>query len=329
MQGFFLYLFLGVFDLKVIVTGGAGFIGSHLSRKLITEKHEVLVIDEMHPYYSVERKRQQLEWIKEAGPFQFIQKSLLHNVEELKEVFESFKADCIIHLAALPGVSYSIEAPNEYIDYDITATVNTLKLAGEAGIKHFIFASSSSVYGDRENIPLKEEMANGRVISPYAAAKASAESFCHAFASLYDYQMTILRFFTVYGPWGRPDLAISSFIRKAIHNERIRIFGKGSARDYTYIDDCIDGITKAIDYHKGNEIFNIGSGNPISLEKLVTEIQKYFPSLKINQEGFRKGDVMNTWADCSKANQLLNFEPKVTFQEGIQKSIDWALKYEI
>ncbi|HYK73144.1 MAG TPA: NAD-dependent epimerase/dehydratase family protein [Pseudoneobacillus sp.] len=315
--------------MKVVVTGGAGFIGSHLARRLLNEKHEVVVIDELHPYYSVERKKRQLEWVKESGSFHFIQKSLLHNAEELDEVFSDIKADCMIHLAALPGVSYSIEAPNEYIDYDITATVNALKLAGKAGINHFIFASSSSVYGERENIPLKEEMANGRVISPYAAAKTSAESFCHAFASLFGYQMTILRFFTVYGPWGRPDMAISSFIRKAINNEGIHIFGNGSARDYTYIDDCVDGIIKSMDYRKVNEIFNIGSGNPISLQQLVTEIQKYFPHLKMIHEDFRKGDVMNTWADYSKAKRLLQYEPKVSFEEGIRKTVHWALKYEV
>lgn len=312
----------------MIVTGGAGFIGSHLSRKLITEEHDVMVIDELHPYYSIERKKRQLEWINEVGSIRFIQKSLLHDVDELKDVFEEYKADCIIHLAALPGVTYSITSPNEYIDYDITATVNTLKLAGDSGVKHFIFASSSSVYGERENIPLKEDMANGRVISPYAAAKASAESFCHAFASLYSYQMTILRFFTVYGPWGRPDMAISKFIRKAIHNEEITIFGNGSARDYTYVDDCVDGIMKACFHAKGNEIFNIGSGNPISLEKLVNELIKYFPSLKMNKKDFRKGDVMNTWANWSKANQLLSYEPKVSFSEGVRRTIEWAMKNE-
>jgi UDP-glucuronate 4-epimerase len=318
-----------VYILKVIVTGGAGFIGSHLSRKLVSENHEVMVIDELHPYYSIERKQRQLEWIKETGSIRFIQKSLLHNVNELKDVFEEFKADCVIHLAALPGVTYSITAPNEYIDYDITATVNTLKLAGDSGVKHFIFASSSSVYGERDNIPLKEDMANGQVISPYAAAKASAESFCHAFASLYSYQMTILRFFTVYGPWGRPDMAISKFIRKAIHNEEITIFGNGSARDYTYIEDCVDGILKAFCYSRGNEIFNIGSGNPISLEDLVNEITKYFPNIIINKTDFRKGDVLTTWADWGKANQLLGYEPKVPFTEGLKRTIDWAYKNEI
>jgi UDP-glucuronate 4-epimerase len=312
----------------VIVTGGAGFIGSHLSKKLVSEKHEVMVIDELHPYYSIERKQQQLQSIKEAGTFRFIQKSLLLDFSELKDDFEEFKADCVIHLAALPGVSYSLIAPNEYIDYDIKATVNALELAGQTGVKQFIFASSSSVYGERENEPLKEEMANGRVISPYAAAKAGAESFCHAYASIYSYQMTILRFFTVYGPFGRPDMAISKFIRQAIHNEEINIFGVGSARDYTYIDDCVDGILKAILYSKGNEIYNIGTGNPISLEELIIELTHYFPNLKVKKEGFRKGDVTTTWADWEKANRLIQYKPKVSFSQGIKNTVEWAIKNE-
>jgi UDP-glucuronate 4-epimerase len=313
---------------KVIVTGGAGFIGSHLTRKLIQERHEVLIIDELHPYYSRQRKREQLAYIEEAGSFMFKELSLLKDAEEVLDAFVAFNADCVVHLAALPGVSYSLEAPGEYVDYDIKATANLLKFSGESNVKHVIFASSSSVYGEQANEPLKEEMATGRVVSPYAAAKYGAESFCHAFASMYHYDMTILRFFTVYGPWGRPDMAISKFISHLMKDEEITVFGSGTSRDYTYIDDCVEGIYSSIKCAKGTNIINIGSSQPVSIEELVEGLSVHFPKMKINYSGFRKGDVNATWADLSRAKALLNYEPKVSFQEGLAKTVSWAKNNE-
>jgi len=310
------------------VTGGAGFIGSHLTRKLIQEGHEVLIIDELHPYYSRQRKREQLAFIEEAGSFTFKELSLLKDAEKVFDVFVAFNADCVVHLAALPGVSYSLEAPEEYVDYDIKATTNLLKFSGESNVKHVIFASSSSVYGEQANEPLKEEMATGRVVSPYAAAKYGAESFCHAFASMYQYDMTILRFFTVYGPWGRPDMAISKFINHLMKDEEITVFGSGTSRDYTYIDDCVEGIYSSIKYATGTNIINIGSSQPVSLEELVEGLAVHFPKMKVNYSDFRKGDVNATWADLSRAKELLNYEPKVSFQEGLAKTVSWAKNNE-
>ncbi|MCR8850999.1 NAD-dependent epimerase/dehydratase family protein [Rossellomorea sp. SC111] len=313
--------------MKIIVTGGAGFIGSHLSRKLIEEKHELLIIDSFHPYYSPERKKRQLSFVREMGSFRFVQKDLLIDEEDLQDVFHDFKADCVVHLAAIPGVSHSLLVPNEYVDYDIKATINTLRMAGESGIRKFIFASSSSVYGNTNHIPSKEEDATGAVVSPYAAAKYSAESFCKAYASIYGMDLTILRFFTVYGPWGRPDMAIYSFIKKLMNGQGIPIYGLENKRDYTYIDDIVDGTYKAIKSEESGT-FNLGNGSPISMEGLISELRTHFPALELRVTDRRVGDVTSTYADSRKAKEILGYSPSVSFAEGINRTVQWMKEYE-
>lgn len=319
-------LFVEVNFLKVVVTGGAGFIGSHLSKRLLQSNIELTIIDNLHPYYDIEIKKQQLINLKKYGNFTFYPTNLI-SYEDTYKIFRDQTYDMVIHLAALPGVTNSLIAPLDYIDYDIKATVNILKAAGETGVKHVVFASSSSVYGNQNGLPLKEHMANGRVISPYAASKYGAESFCHAYCDLYGFQLSILRFFTVYGPGGRPDMAISKFISLLNRNEEITVFGEDSARDYTYIDDIVDGIVKVINYSGENEIFNLGSSKPISMKELLRELRNYYPHIKIKHEPFRKGDVLSTWADISKAKKLLQFEPKVSFHDGIKRTVNWAKRY--
>jgi UDP-glucuronate 4-epimerase len=314
--------------LKMIVTGGAGFIGSNLSRRLLAEGHEILIIDELHDYYSVERKERQLKSVSEKGQFEFHKKSLLHDEGEVRSIFNAFEADCVIHLAAIPGVSLSLEVPNEYVDYDIKATVNVLRFAGESNVKHVIFASSSSVYGEQANVPLMESMATGKVVSQYAAAKFGAESFCHAYSAFYDYRMTILRFFTVFGPGGRPDMAITKFIRQLQNNQDITIYGNGTSRDYTYIEDCVEGIVCAINKAEGNNTYNIGSGRPVSIEEVVENLRTHFPFLKVNKDSVRQGDVSSTWADISKAKSLLGFKPVHTFADGLAKTVAWSKNNE-
>lgn len=314
--------------MNILVTGGAGFIGSHLSARLIQNGSVVTIIDNLHSYYDVGLKKKQLIEIEKQGTFQFYQTDLL-SYEETYEVFKSNHFDAVIHLAALPGVANSLIKPLDYIDYDIKATVNVLKAAGETNVGHVIFASSSSVYGNQKNVPLKEEMATGKVVSPYAAAKYGAESFCHAYSALYGFQMTILRFFTVYGPWGRPDMAITSFISRLRRNQEITVFGEATARDYTFIDDIVDGIIASLYYKESNEIFNLGSANPIEMSELLDELRYYFPTMRVRKGPFRQGDVDSTWADISKAQKLLKFHPTVSFKEGIKRTIDWAYQHEI
>ncbi|PFA61858.1 UDP-glucose 4-epimerase [Bacillus sp. AFS015802] len=313
--------------MKIIVTGGAGFIGSHLSKKLIEEKHELMIIDSFHPYYSPERKRRQLSSVQEKGPVSFLHKDLLEDEGELQEVFQQFKADCVVHLAAIPGVSHSLHVPNEYVDYDIKATINTLRMAGESGVRKFVFASSSSVYGNTDNTPSREEDATGAVVSPYAAAKYSAESFCKAYASIYGLEMTILRFFTVYGPWGRPDMAIYSFIRKLMEGQELPIYGLENKRDYTYIDDIVDGTYRAIRSEESGT-FNLGNGTPISMESLIHELGRHFPSLEAFVTDRRVGDVTSTCADITKAKEVLGYSPSVSFEEGMKRTVQWMKEHE-
>jgi UDP-glucuronate 4-epimerase len=312
---------------KVLITGGAGFIGSHLSRRFIESGHEVTVVDMLHPYYPVERKQRQLQFVKEAGPFSFFSFNLLDEVKT-RNIFEEVKPECVIHLAAIPGVMPSLEQPLEYVDYDVKATINVLKAAGETGVQRVLFASSSSVYGNQQAGPVKEEAATGHVISPYAAAKYSAESFCHAYQHLYGFQLTILRFFTVYGPWGRPDMAMAKFIQAAIKEEPIVLYGTETTRDYTYIDDIINGIEASAFHDHQSEIFNLGSSHPVTIERFAAILSSFFPRLQYVQQERRTGDVEHTWADIAKARELLGYQPECTIEEGIKRTVDWFKRYE-
>ncbi|OZM58018.1 UDP-glucose 4-epimerase [Lottiidibacillus patelloidae] len=313
--------------MNVLITGGAGFIGSHLTSALLQENRcNVTIIDMLHSYYDVNRKKERLKYLKSLRNFTYHQIDLL-NEEKLSEVFKQNTFDIVIHLAALPGVAYSVEKPNEYVDYDIKATINVLKFAGESQVKHVIFASSSSVYGDQANEPLSEEMFNGKVVSPYAAAKVGAESFCHAFHHIYNYDVTVLRFFTVYGPWGRPDMAIPLFIKRLLDGESITVFDQNTARDYTYIDDIINGISLALDKGNGYKVYNLGNGNPVSMKQLLATMKSYFPAMSIIEKGWRTGDVTSTWANITKAQRELGYLPTVSFEEGLAKTIEWAKQY--
>ncbi|WHZ02288.1 NAD-dependent epimerase/dehydratase family protein [Neobacillus sp. YX16] len=313
--------------LKIIITGGAGFIGSHLTRKLMLENHEVYVIDCLHPYYSLERKKKHLQTIGSLTSEQFTSLDLLNRNETIS-FFQTISPDAVIHLAAMPGVAYSIENPFEYVDYDIKATINVLEACGQSNARQIIFASSSSVYGNQEG-PLKEEMANGNVISPYAASKYSAESFCHVYRHLYGFQTKILRFFTVYGPWVRPDMAIGIFLKKLLNKQAITLYGEDRVRDFTYIDDIVDGIYLALTQLHRSEIINIGSGNPISMLSLLNELKQYFPEMEIRKDDSRAGDVVQTWADIRRAENLLGYSPKVDFGKGLAETVKWAKENEV
>ena len=312
---------------KVCITGGAGFIGSHLGKKLLELGHELIVIDNFHSYYSISRKQRQLQQIKDVGFFHFYHTDILQ-FDALKQIFFEHQPDMVFHLAALPGVQPSLIDPLAYIDYDVKGTVNVLRAAGEAGVQHVLFASSSSVYGNQAFQPLKEEMANGQVISPYAAAKYSAESFCHAYAHIYGYTMTIFRYFTVYGPWGRPDMAISKFIRQLLRDEVITVYGDHTARDYTFIDDIVGGMIQALERKGGSNVFNLGAGQPVTMKQLLAELRVHFPRMRIRYELPRLGDVVATWADITKAKEKLGYEPRVSLREGLAKTVEWAKRYE-
>ncbi|WP_349408081.1 GDP-mannose 4,6-dehydratase [Pseudalkalibacillus sp. SCS-8] len=309
--------------MRIAITGGAGFIGSHLSRRLIDDLHDVTIIDNLDPYYSIERKQMHLQEIKKSGTYTFLNVDV-RDENAVMEVFKHHTFDTVVHLAALPGVSYSVEKPLPYLDYDIKATVNVLKASGENGVKHVLFASSSSVYGNIESGAFHERMKIGEVESPYAAAKAGAESFCHAFHKLYGFRLSILRLFTVYGPWGRPDMAIPKFTERLLAQQPIEIFSMESARDYTYIDDCIEGIMRTLTSDHAYDTFNIGSGNPVSMKELLSVFKSHFPDMEVIERPWRKGDVKMTWADLSHARAKLDYVPKIGIEEGIGRTIQWA-----
>ncbi|MCF6138157.1 GDP-mannose 4,6-dehydratase [Alkalihalobacillus berkeleyi] len=313
--------------MKIAVTGGAGFIGGHLCKRLISEMHDVTIIDNLDPYYSIKQKQLHMKDLERYGRFTFIQEDL-RDEEKTAVLFQTHQFDSVIHLAALPGVTYSVEQPIPYVDYDIKATINVLKASGESGVNHVLFASSSSVYGNKEGA-FSEEMRVGEVESPYAAAKAGAESFCHAFQRLYGFQVTILRLFTVYGPWGRPDMAIPKFTHRLLSGQPIEVYSLNSARDYTYVEDCVDGIHAAIHAKHAYETFNIGSGNPITMNELLRIFRSHFPKMNVIEKPWRTGDVNQTWSDITKARTILNYAPTMSIQEGIDRTVQWAKTWDI
>ncbi|SFD52749.1 UDP-glucuronate 4-epimerase [Bacillus sp. 491mf] len=311
--------------MKVLITGGAGFIGSHLALKLLKQGKQVVLLDNFHSYYAKSRKLFQLEQVQKAGKVPFYECDILQK-DDVKAVMQQEKVDAVIHLAGFPGVRPSLEIPGAYVDINIKGTSNVLTCAGEENVKHVIFASSSSVYGEQAGMPLREEMANGRVLSPYAASKYGAESLCHAYQYMYGFQMNILRFFTVYGPWGRPDMAVASFIRKLLNEEEIVVYGTGTGRDYTYIDDITEGIALTLQSHH-SDVYNLGSNAPILMTELLAQLETHFPFMRVRREAHRKGDVTSTWADISKAQEQLGYRPRVSFAEGLERTVAWAKQY--
>ena len=338
--------------MNYLVTGGSGFIGSHLVEHLLKNGHSVINIDNYDDFYDYKIKiKNTLESVgaNTAFPFQDketdIQKVTkdtkaenytlyyqdIRDKDGLTEIFKNHKIDLIIHLAALAGVRPSIERPLEYEAVNILGTMNLWELCKEFGIKKFVCASSSSVYGNNEKIPFSETDNVDRPISPYAATKKSGEILGHVYHHLYDIDMIQLRFFTVYGPRQRPDLAIHKFTKLISENQEIPFYGDGStARDYTYIDDIIDGVVKSIKYlenhDKTYEIVNLGESEVVTLNEMVSTIENTLgqKALKKNLP-MQPGDVLKTNADIQKARSLLGYDPTTNFQNGIKKFVEWFL----
>lgn len=322
----------------ILVTGGAGFIGSHLCERLLKEGNKVLTIDNFNDYYDPAIKRSNIEEIKNTCKENHISvdnfvvfEGDIRDKEFLKEVFSN-KIDSIMHLAACAGVRPSIENPSLYYDVNITGTVNLLEKCRENNIKQFVFASSSSVYGNNEKVPFSESDRVDNPISPYAATKKSGELLCHTYHHLFDMNIACLRFFTVYGPRQRPDLAIHKFTNLILEDKEIPFYGDGStSRDYTYIDDIVTGIVSSINYvdreEKIFEIFNIGGDKTISLVEMVTTIEETLgKKAKLNKMPMQPGDVNRTCADISHSREVIGYEPETRFKDGIEKFVKWKLK---
>ena len=308
----------------ILVTGGAGFIGSHLVERLLQEGYEVLCLDNFNDYYDPKLKERNISAALKQPNFTLVRGDILDE-GLLQDIFEKYRIEKIVHLAALAGVRPSLVAPMRYVEVDIKGTVNLLEAAREHAVKQFIFGSSSSVYGINKKVPFSEEDPTELQASPYATAKKAGELYCRTYHHLYRIPTTILRFFTVYGPRQRPDMAIHKFTRLMLAGKPVPMFGDGSsARDYTYIDDCIDGIMAALEKPFDFEIFNLGNSSAVQLRELIELIgRKLGVEPQIERLPEQPGDVPVTYADISKARALLGYNPKVTLEEGIERFIKW------
>ena len=313
--------------MKFLVTGGAGFIGSHLIERLLAENHKVWCLDNFNNYYDPEIKFRNIAGIKNNPHFDLIKGDILDE-KLLKQIFNDTPFDVIVHLAARAGVRPSVEQPKLYQEVNIRGTMNLLEMAKEYNIKRFIFASSSSVYGNNKKVPFSEKDFVDNPISPYAATKKACELLSYTYHSLYDISVTCLRFFTVYGPRQRPDMAIHKFTKLIDHSEPITIYGDGTAkRDFTFITDIIDGIMKSIERCNGYNIYNLGESKVIELMDLVKLIEKKLnKNANIIKYPPQLGDVSITYADITKAQKELDYKPSVTVEEGIDQFIQWYKK---
>jgi UDP-glucuronate 4-epimerase len=310
-----------------LITGGAGFIGSSLIDKLLQENPQkaILNIDNFDPFYPREIKEQNMSEHLQFPNYQFIEANI-NSVADLQKATDGVEIDCIVHLAAKAGVRPSIQDPQSYFQTNVMGTLNLLELAKEKGVKKFVFASSSSVYGKNPNVPWREDDLNLEPISPYAASKIAAEKVCQTYVHLYEMDIRALRFFTVYGPKQRPDLAIHKFFKLAMENKPIPFFGDGSTRrDYTYIDDIVQGIKGAIQYHgSGFEVFNLGNHQTVSLKELVDAIGRVLgKEMLLDKQPKQEGDVDQTYANIDKAMSQLKYQPSTKLEKGLSEFYIW------
>ena len=310
--------------LNIVVTGGAGFIGSHLIDRLLKKNHTVTNIDNFDAFYDESIKRDNIK-----GHFEYDSYSLHEiDIRDKKKLSGavSVNTDVIVHLAAKAGVRSSIDDPTTYQEVNVTGTQNMLEIAREKKIKQFIFASSSSVYGKNPNVPWREDDTVLQPISPYASTKVSGELLGHVYSHLYDIRFLALRFFTVYGPRQRPDLAVHKFFRLIHEGKPITMYGNGlTSRDYTYIDDIIDGVISALNYKNSlYEVINLGNNNIVKLIELIEVIEKT-SGIVVKKENVEEqpGDVRQTWADISKANELLEYSANYVLEKGLSIFGEW------
>jgi len=308
----------------VLVTGGAGFIGSHLVERLLARGNRVICVDNFDPFYPPEIKRDNLQSCLASERFELVQCDI-RNEGHLAKVFATHEIHSVVHLAARAGVRPSISNPALYQHVNVGGTVNLLELSRDCGIKNFVFGSSSSVYGASGRIPSRESEDSLRPVSPYAASKQAGELFCYTFHHLYHIPVTCLRFFTVYGPRQRPDMAIYKFTRLVDLGEPVPLYGDGSSgRDYTYISDVVDGIVSALDRKLDFEIINLGYSETTELRLLVSLIEQNLgKKADVRYVAPQPGDVPVTGADISKAQRLLGYRPNIGIREGIEAFIRW------
>ena len=311
---------------SILITGGAGFIGSHLVDRLLSEgEWRVSVVDDLNDFYDPAIKRANASPHEKNSNYQLF-KADIRDQAALRNIFAGNGFDCLVHLAARAGVRPSLDQPRLYAETNINGTLNLLELAREHGLKQFVFGSSSSVYGINAKLPFGEDDPIRQPISPYAATKAAGELLCHTYTHLYGIRCVCLRFFTVYGPRQRPDLAIHKFARLISEGKPIPVFGDGTTRrDYTFIDDIIGGVRAAIDYSKTDyEVINLGESRTVELRELISLLEKELgKTAQIDRQPLQPGDVPQTFADIAKARRLLGYNPRTQIEEGIHTFVRW------
>lgn len=314
--------------MNILITGGAGFIGSTLADKLLKENNKVFVIDNFNDYYDVHLKEENVTVNLNNSNYKLYRGDICDR-KLVEQIFSENKIDTVVHIAARAGVRPSLEDPLEYVRTNIEGTINILENMRKTDVKKIVFASSSSVYGNCKAEKFSEDLKVTEPISPYAATKSACEQFLYTYSKLYDINAVCLRFFTVYGPKQRPDLAIRKFIELIEKNEPIPVYGDGTTmRDYTFIEDIISGICSAIEYDKTPyEIINLGGGSPVTLNEMISTVEKALgKQAKKKYLPLQPGDVNKTVSDITKARKLLDYNPQTSFEEGIRKFVEWRKK---
>jgi len=308
---------------KVLVTGSAGFIGARVSEMLLEEGYQVVGLDDLNDYYDVNLKFWRLEKLKKHSNFIFYKFSI-ENYHELKTIFQENCPEGVINLAARTGVRYSLENPFIYLSTNSGGNLNLLELCREYGVSKFVLASTSSLYAGQK-MPFKESLPVNTPISPYAASKKAAEMMAYSYHYLYGLDITILRYFTVYGPSGRPDMATFRFIKWIMESGPLEIFGDGNQkRDFTYIDDIARGTIRALKPLR-YEIINLGNNYPYKLSEVIKLMEKSIgKKAHFDYKEFHKADMQATWADINKAQELINWQPQVSLEEGIKRTVEWT-----
>lgn len=332
--------------MSILVTGAAGFIGFHLSKRLAALGYHVIGIDNLNDYYDVALKKERLNILEKSSNFDFY-KMDLSNEEELKPIFEAHTITIVINLAAQAGVRYSIDNPQSYVNSNLVGFINILEACRHYHIEHLIYASSSSVYGANMSIPYSTKDAVDHPVSIYAATKKANELMAHSYSHLFNIPTTGLRFFTVYGPWGRPDMAYYTFTKQIIEGNTIKVFNNGDMRrDFTYIDDIVEGIIRLLghpplnnmDWDRNNpdpssssapyKIYNIGNNNPVKLMDFIQTLEKLIgKKARIEYLPMQPGDMKDTYADISDLQADIGFQPATKIENGLTEFVDWYKKY--
>ena len=332
--------------MKFLVTGAAGFIGSHVTRRLATDGHEIVGIDNLNDYYDVNLKLARLDLLGSISGFRF-EKLDIADKESMAALFAREKFDRVIHLAAQAGVRYSLSHPHAYIDSNLTGTVNVLEGCRHTGVQHLVFASTSSVYGMNTNMPFSPHRGVDHPLSMYASTKRAGELMCHNYAALFGLPVTALRFFTVYGPWGRPDMALFMFTRSILAGQPIDVFNNGHhKRDFTFVTDIAEGVVRVsyqpaapnLNWDSSNpdpassrapfKIYNIGNSSPVELVRYIEVLEQCLGrTAERNLLPLQLGDVPDTFADVSDLEAAVGYRPQTSVEDGVKAFVDWYRSY--